>query len=197
MTFWKNTYNQKGNATTEILKRDTMQVIAALAEYQKIGISANELQQVVNLFKDAYETGSTPPREVKNWAERCTWHVAQYSKLRSELDQENKELEAMRRQLAQAGHHDRANKPREFNEPGKEYVVIFSGINCPMSYRSFLDHDKAMDCILEDAIKTLTDSGDTGVRLVIKEKEEYAAIVTETLDVCYQLSLIVANNNES
>lgn len=54
-----------------------------LAAYEDTGLEPGEIQEAVNLFprKDA-----DIPTELKNWVERCTWHVKKCNELRKELN---------------------------------------------------------------------------------------------------------------
>lgn len=73
-----------------------VQVLNRLAAYEDTGLTPEEIQQAVDLFKDW--RNADIPKELKSWVERCTWHVRKCEELRRELD-EYKKAEAEGRLL--------------------------------------------------------------------------------------------------
>lgn len=64
--------------------------IDKLAAYENTGVSPQELQEVVNLFSEFVEPHV--PAELKNWMERCIWHVQKCNDQRQEIVRLRKEL---------------------------------------------------------------------------------------------------------
>lgn len=64
-----------------------------LADYEDTGLTPEEIQEAVDLFKDWKDADI--PKELQSWVERCTWHVRKCEELRRELDKyEKAEAEA-------------------------------------------------------------------------------------------------------
>ena len=66
------------------------EAIDKLAAYENTGVSPQELQEVVNLFSEFVEPHV--PAELKNWMERCIWHVQKCNDQRQEIVRLRKEL---------------------------------------------------------------------------------------------------------
>ena len=66
------------------------EAIDKLAAYENTGVSPQELQEVVNLFSEFVEPHV--PAELKNWMERCVWHVQKCNDQRQEIVRLRKEL---------------------------------------------------------------------------------------------------------
>ena len=66
------------------------EAIDKLAAYDHTGVSPQELQEVVNLFSEFVEPHV--PAELKNWMERCIWHVQKCNDQRQEIVRLRKEL---------------------------------------------------------------------------------------------------------
>lgn len=66
------------------------EAIDKLAAYENTGVSPQELQEVVNLFSEFVEPHV--PAELKNWMERCIWHVQKCNDQRQEIIRLRKEL---------------------------------------------------------------------------------------------------------
>ena len=56
-----------------------------LQAYKDTGVSAQDLQDVVDLFIEATVSDVDIPKELKRWMERCTWHVRKCSELSEKL----------------------------------------------------------------------------------------------------------------
>lgn len=56
-----------------------------LQAYKDTGVSAQELQDVVDLFTEATVSEVDVPKELKRWMERCTWHARKCVELGEKL----------------------------------------------------------------------------------------------------------------
>ena len=56
-----------------------------LQAYKDTGVSAQELQDVVDLFTEATVSEVDVPKELKRWMERCTWHARRCVELGEKL----------------------------------------------------------------------------------------------------------------
>lgn len=68
--------------------------IDKLAAYENTGVSSQELQEVVNLFSEFVEP--SVPAELRNWMERCIWHVRKCNDQHAEIERLKKELDIAR-----------------------------------------------------------------------------------------------------
>ena len=64
------------------------QIYDRLAEYENTGLTPEDIQEAVDLFKEWKD--ADVPKELKSWVERCTWHVRKCEELRRELDEYKK-----------------------------------------------------------------------------------------------------------
>ena len=71
-----------------------------LQAYKDTGVSAQELQDVVDLFTEATVSNVDIPKELKRWMERCTWHVRKCSELGEELGRAKEEAECFHNNYA-------------------------------------------------------------------------------------------------
>lgn len=62
-----------------------------LQAYKDTGVSAKELQDVVDLFTETTMSEVDIPKEFKRWMERCTWHVRKCSELSKKLSSTEEE----------------------------------------------------------------------------------------------------------
>ena len=69
-----------------------------LREYKTTGITANDIQEVVDLLSEARPNDL--PAELKSWAERCTWHVRKCMELEVQITALQKEILAAKTDIA-------------------------------------------------------------------------------------------------
>lgn len=70
--------------------------IDLLAHYEDTGLTPGEIQEAVDLLN--FE-GADVPKELKSWAERCTWHVRKFNELMTLLGKKVAENIALKSEL--------------------------------------------------------------------------------------------------
>lgn len=107
-----------------------------LQAYKDTGVSAQELQDVVDLFTEVTVSNVDIPKELKRWMERCTWPARRCVELKEKLDRADEIAECLRRECsAQTNKRLRAEVKRSRAEKKlemmrKDLLLAASGHCC-------------------------------------------------------------------
>ena len=95
-----DTDNMLTDCVNEAEANRFLKALNRLAEYEDTGLTPEDIQEAVDLFKDWKDADI--PKELKSWVERCTWHVRKCEESLRELDKYKKVVRELQSRLYEA-----------------------------------------------------------------------------------------------